>query len=65
MGSRQDQEPSPALVALGLRSGDSVPAIRQAYHHLALQRHPDIGGDAVAFRALHAYYEVACREAEG
>lgn len=65
LGPLRDQEPSPALVALGLRGGADLPAIRQAYHRLALQCHPDIGGDAAAFRTLHAHYEAARREVEG
>lgn len=65
IGPLQDQEPSPALVALRLQRGANLLAIRQAYHRLALQCHPDIGGDAAAFRTLHANYEAACREVEG
>ncbi len=65
LGPLHDQEPSPALVALGLRSGAGLLAIRQAYHRRALRCHPDIGGDAAAFRTLHAHYEAACREVEG
>ncbi len=65
IGPLRDQEPSPALVALGLRSEASLLAIRQAYHRLALQCHPDIGGDAATFRTLHAHYVAACREVEG
>lgn len=44
------------LALLGLEPGASVAAIKRAYRRLAKQHHPDLGGDAEAFRRLDAAY---------
>ncbi|HEY8600962.1 MAG TPA: hypothetical protein VIL85_21170 [Thermomicrobiales bacterium] len=63
--SKGPRTASPALVALGLCGGASLPVIRRAYHRLALQCRPDGGGDAAAFRARHSHDEAACRAVAG
>lgn len=54
-------QPNDALTRLGLSSGASDDEIRQAYHRLAKETHPDLHPgevDAAArFRAVHAAYE--------
>ena len=45
-----------ALALLGLESGASAAAIKRAYRRLAKAHHPDLGGDAEAFRRLDAAY---------
>lgn len=50
----------PALLVLGLSAGGTKEEIRQAYHHrLALQHHPDRGGDPAAFRKVAEAYRAA------
>jgi len=44
---------------LGLEPNATVAEIKQAYRAGALQAHPDRGGSAEAFRALHDAYEAA------
>ncbi len=44
----------PALAALGLKDPVSAMAIRNRYHALALQHHPDRGGDYVRFQQISA-----------
>jgi DnaJ-like protein len=44
---------------LGLNSSATVVEIRQAYRARALQTHPDRGGSAEEFRAVHRAYEAA------
>jgi len=46
---------------LGLDARASVEQVKGAYRRRALELHPDRGGDAAAFRALHAAYEEALR----
>jgi len=46
---------------LGLTSRASVEEVKSAYRRRALELHPDRGGDAAQFRALHAAYEEALR----
>jgi len=45
-----------ALALLGLEPGASAAAIKRAYRRLAKAHHPDLGGDADAFRRLDAAY---------
>lgn len=45
-----------ALALLGLEAGASAAAIKRAYRRLAKAHHPDLGGDAEAFRRLDAAY---------
>ena len=47
---------SQALALLGLEPGASAAAIKRAYRRLAKSHHPDLGGDAEAFRRLDAAY---------
>jgi len=46
---------------LGLQSGATVVEIKQAYRARALQTHPDRGGNAEQFRAVHSAYETAMK----
>lgn len=46
---------------LGLTSRASVDEVKSAYRRRALEAHPDRGGSATEFRALHAAYEEALR----
>ena len=46
---------------LGLSSRASVGEVKSAYRKRALSLHPDRGGDAAQFRALHSAYEEALR----
>jgi hypothetical protein len=46
---------------LGLTARASVEDVKSAYRRRALTLHPDRGGDAAQFRALHAAYEEALR----
>jgi len=50
-------QPPSAWELLGLAKGASVAEIKAAYRKRALETHPDHGGDADDFRALHAAYE--------
>jgi hypothetical protein len=45
-----------ALRLLGLEEGASPQAIKRAYWRLAKTHHPDLGGDAEAFRRIDAAY---------
>jgi hypothetical protein len=47
-----------ALSLLGLEHGASEAAIKRAYRRLAKAHHPDLGGDAEAFRRLDAAYRL-------
>ncbi len=47
-----------ALRLLGLENGASPQAIKRAYWRLAKTHHPDLGGDAEAFRRLDAAYRL-------
>jgi hypothetical protein len=49
--------PQSAWELLGLKAGASLAAVKTAYRKRALATHPDHGGDADAFRALHQAYE--------
>ncbi|MEO6953674.1 MAG: DnaJ domain-containing protein [Polyangia bacterium] len=62
--SSEPKQPKPAAHAsvwshLGLTSKATMLEVKQAYRRLALETHPDHGGDAGAFRALNAAYEAA------
>lgn len=47
-----------ALGVLGLVVGATWKEIKSAYRRLALETHPDRGGSAAAFAAIHAAYEI-------
>jgi len=59
--------PAPAAHApsvcetLGLKPRATVTEIKRAYRVRALEAHPDRGGSAEAFRALHSAYESALK----
>jgi hypothetical protein len=58
-GSHKAAPPDPraqALALLGLEHDASAAAIKRAYRRLAKAHHPDLGGDAEAFRHLDAAY---------
>lgn len=68
-GAREPRAPRPAKATprsawevLGLPPDAGVEAIRAAFRDLAKVHHPDRGGDAEAFRELHAAYERALRK---
>jgi hypothetical protein len=46
---------------LGLTARATADEVKGAYRRRALELHPDRGGDAAQFRALHAAYEEALR----
>jgi hypothetical protein len=52
---------SDALAELGLAADATETDVRRAYRRLALERHPDRGGSAEAFRALAESYKAALR----
>jgi DnaJ domain len=61
---RAGARPSPEVsvwAILGLTSRASAEEVKSAYRRRALELHPDRGGQAAAFRALHAAYEEALR----
>ena len=64
--SEKKRVPATASVwtRLGLTSTATVLEVKQAYRALALQTHPDHGGDAAEFRALVSAYEAALARAE-
>jgi len=47
-----------ALTLLGLEPGASLQLIKRTYRQLAKTHHPDLGGDAEAFRRLDAAYRL-------
>lgn len=60
-GHAQNESSDPrvmALALLGLQSGASQNAIKQAFRKLVKQHHPDLGGSAAAFRALNDAYQL-------
>lgn len=48
---------SPHFEVLGLSPGASDEEVKRAYRQRALETHPDRGGSAEAFRAVHAAFE--------
>ncbi|HEY4175979.1 MAG TPA: DnaJ domain-containing protein [Kofleriaceae bacterium] len=50
-------KPASAWEMLGLATGASLAEVKAAFRQRALATHPDHGGDADEFRALHAAYE--------
>ena len=54
-----------ALELLGLEVGASPKERKKAYRRLAVQHHPDKGGDAEMFKAVHAAYEYLKKEGTG
>ncbi|CAJ1383437.1 unnamed protein product [Effrenium voratum] len=59
-GGSPDMAKLRAYKELGLSSSASPDEIRTAFKHLALQRHPDKGGDKEAFHRLRMAYGVLC-----
>lgn len=55
--------PRSARELLGVDEGASLADIKAAYRRRALATHPDHGGDADDFRALHAAYQRLARRA--
>ncbi len=53
-----DEERTTALKALGLNARASDDNIRQRFRELAMQHHPDRGGDAETFRRIRAAMEI-------
>jgi hypothetical protein len=54
---RQQREVLEALEALGLPWGATSDAVKAAHRRLVKQHHPDMGGDAEAFRRINAAYQ--------
>jgi hypothetical protein len=48
-----------ALRHFGLTSTATAAEVRRAFRKLALQQHPDRGGDAERFRTTKTYYDLA------
>jgi DnaJ-class molecular chaperone len=46
-----------ALEALGLHWGATSDAVKAAHRRLVKRHHPDMGGDAEAFRRINAAYQ--------
>ena len=53
-----DPSRAEAYRQLGLAWGASREAIKQAHRRLVKQHHPDVGGDAAAFRRVNAAYQL-------
>ena len=53
------------LSVLGLTTAATFAQVKARHRELALQHHPDRGGDAAEFRKIQAAYEVACRIVAG
>jgi DnaJ family protein A protein 2 len=53
------------LSRLGLGHGATITEIKRAYRRLALQHHPDRGGDAATFMAITSAYEQAVTSVRG
>ena len=53
-----DPSRADAYRQLGLTWGASREAIKQAHRRLVKQHHPDVGGDAAAFRRVNAAYQL-------
>ncbi len=49
------------FAVLGLGPDVTADEIRRRYRELAMEHHPDRGGDAAAFNRIHQAYEEACR----
>lgn len=49
--------PQSPWALLGVAKGASLLEIKRAFRHKALHTHPDQGGDAESFRAVHRAYE--------
>jgi curved DNA-binding protein CbpA len=50
---------------LGLHRGATVEEIKARFRELALQHHPDRGGDAAAFQRVKDAYDSALRDQAG
>jgi hypothetical protein len=49
-------ERQPCLVTLGLEAGATLAQVKEAFRDLALQHHPDRGGDPAAFHKIREAY---------
>lgn len=58
-------ETPPFLAAFGLGSRATPDEVLAAYRQLAMQLHPDRGGDPNEFKRLHRHFEKAMAYAEG
>ena len=47
---------------LGLHSGASMRVVKAAHRTLAMESHPDRGGDAEQFKKIQQAYERICKE---
>ncbi len=60
--AQQDQEArrqrAEALILLELSHGASLAAVKAAHRRLVKCHHPDMGGDAEAFRRINAAYQL-------
>ena len=61
IGARATPENPSIWHTLGLSGDATIPEIKSAYKKRALQAHPDRGGTASDFRALHSAYETALK----
>jgi hypothetical protein len=52
-------EPPACITALGLAWPTTEDEVRRSYRRLALERHPDVGGEHAAFVELGRHYETA------
>ena len=57
MSGRRDGVVEDAYAVLGLRRGASDAQVRASWRRVARETHPDVGGDAVAFRTARDAYE--------
>ena len=53
-----------ALAALGLPADASAQAVKHRFRELALEQHPDQGGDPLLFQLLRQNYTAALQEVE-
>jgi hypothetical protein len=51
------------LTLLGIEAGATKREVRNAYRRKARKLHPDVGGDAEAFKQLHAAYRAVLKVA--
>ena len=62
--ARRDETPRSAWMVLGVPRDATAADIKRAFRRRALETHPDRGGDAEAFQAVHRAYERALARAE-
>jgi hypothetical protein len=53
-----DRQRAEALIVLELSHGASLAAVKAAHRRLVKCHHPDMGGDAEAFRRINAAYQL-------